>query len=573
MPTTEKKAPSTLPDAAKNIYVSVFNSAYDGTCSDRSDRDACASKIAWSAVKEKYKKDGDEWIKKAELSHFEFWITKAGIDPESGEKRWACVASDTGKDQLNDEMHKSLFDSFLHRIKSNVQVPPAWQSDFWKGGMPYMSLSHYSDINGMALPGDVSSVYLDGDLLKAKGIFADTLLGEASYKAVRESYQKTKSGTVDDGFQPVRISIGFLDYKHKHKSNGYMFERKSFEEGCPECRKEFVLGLEGQERQGVIYQDGQLIHLALTRVPVNQRTYIGLDAEVNRAMTTRKEDAASIVGEELAEEIEELEAKEGKMPKKALVTKSEEEAEIVTKTRYYTMEDGMTSMERGEAVWKINDIFGLLSEVVWNITYYGNEDYPTSESMKRAVNQALEDASEMMTARGLLVMKNLNLTENGKLEADVHPLDQAYEALKAKYEKIDKSDVKNLEQLQGEFNALAEVMRSEFSGKGTAETDDEPVKVEVNADEIKKSILGEISPVLEQITLSLAELKDGKKDAGSEVRRGVTAPTLVVNDPKNNHPEKPKKQVTSFTQIANRSVGLDPLFSGRSEAKAAKNPG
>ena len=47
------------------MWRSTFLSAYDGTCSDRSDKDACAAKIAWASVKTKYKKgEGDKWVSK-----------------------------------------------------------------------------------------------------------------------------------------------------------------------------------------------------------------------------------------------------------------------------------------------------------------------------------------------------------------------------------------------------------------------------------------------------------------------------------------------------------------------------
>jgi len=61
----------------------------------------------------------------------------------------------------------------------------------------------------------------------------------------------------------------------------------------------------------------------MTRVPVNQRT----DMEVERAMTTRKEDAASIIGDELAEEIEDKAKLVGKS--EALVIKADETEEVV----------------------------------------------------------------------------------------------------------------------------------------------------------------------------------------------------------------------------------------------------
>lgn len=68
---------SELPDSVKNslpkhgqeIYKEVYNNAWD-QYSDPEDRKGDASqeetahKVAWSAVKEKYKKSGDKWVKK-----------------------------------------------------------------------------------------------------------------------------------------------------------------------------------------------------------------------------------------------------------------------------------------------------------------------------------------------------------------------------------------------------------------------------------------------------------------------------------------------------------------------------
>jgi chromosome segregation ATPase len=70
-----------------------------------------------------------------------------------------------------------------------------------------------------------------------------------------------------------------------------------------------------------VYTKGQLVHLALTRVPVNPRT----DMEVAKAMTieTKKQDAESIIGE-LSDTLEEK-----SMTADVLVTKSEEVAEVV----------------------------------------------------------------------------------------------------------------------------------------------------------------------------------------------------------------------------------------------------
>jgi hypothetical protein len=57
----------------------------------------------------------------------------------------------------------------------------------------------------------------------------------------------------------------------------------------------------------------------MTRVPANKRTKM----EVERSMTTKKEDATSIIGEELAEEIDVMAKMVGKS--EALVVKTEDE--------------------------------------------------------------------------------------------------------------------------------------------------------------------------------------------------------------------------------------------------------
>ena len=51
-----------LPKHGQEIFRAAFNSAYDGTCADRDDREACSNAIAWTAVKTKYKKSEDKWV-------------------------------------------------------------------------------------------------------------------------------------------------------------------------------------------------------------------------------------------------------------------------------------------------------------------------------------------------------------------------------------------------------------------------------------------------------------------------------------------------------------------------------
>ena len=51
-----------LPKHGQEIFRAAFNSAYDGTCADREDLEACSNAIAWTAVGQKYKKTDDKWV-------------------------------------------------------------------------------------------------------------------------------------------------------------------------------------------------------------------------------------------------------------------------------------------------------------------------------------------------------------------------------------------------------------------------------------------------------------------------------------------------------------------------------
>jgi len=53
-----------LPTDAQKIYMEVFNNAW-AEYRDRADREAVSHKVAWSAVKKKYRKQGERWVKKA----------------------------------------------------------------------------------------------------------------------------------------------------------------------------------------------------------------------------------------------------------------------------------------------------------------------------------------------------------------------------------------------------------------------------------------------------------------------------------------------------------------------------
>lgn len=232
------------------------------------------------------------------LQEMSMYITKATL--HDGEMRWSATNSDTDWDLYGERMSLQLYKSMLSKIAANEPPPEAFfdmvTSDWWKGGMPYVSLAHYPDGNGKAVPGMPDKLYIDGQSLKAKGKMFDTPLGRAVWKSLKQNELDYKT---DPNTDRIRISIAFLDLAHKHGENGEVFKRNSLMDVCQECKK----GI-GEK----IYLDGYLVHLALTTVPVNPRTIMEAEDVMARKAkpTTKKEDALTILGgdESLVELVE-----------------------------------------------------------------------------------------------------------------------------------------------------------------------------------------------------------------------------------------------------------------------------
>jgi len=232
-----------LPKHAKLIYLKAFNASYEKYGEDS------ARKIAWSAVKKVYNKDKDgNWIeKKSEIIspvELSMYITKASY---VGDRMiFSATASDILPDLYNDEMSLDLYNSFIKNLD----------------GSEYISLAHYprfDNLEQMNEVGKIEKVYSDGNKLKIKGYFHDTKLGQAAFRAIRKD---RRENPIDNR---IRMSIGFLDRSHTHKTNGMTWKSESGE-FCKEC----AMGNRNQK----LYLDGKLIHSALTRVPVNKRADI-----------------------------------------------------------------------------------------------------------------------------------------------------------------------------------------------------------------------------------------------------------------------------------------------------------
>ena len=515
MPVTLKDAPSTLPSHGKEIYVSTFNSAYGGTCKDEGDRrDECSARVAWSAVKSKYRKgEGDEWTPKAEVQEFSMAIVKATYDKASATRNWNATASDTEKDSYNDSMSLELFNDFLHRIETREQPPEDFRSDFWSGGKPYLSVSHYPDLNGKGVPGPVDAGFIDGRVagergrfahgkLKAKGRFDDTPIGRACFESVCADLYGEEPVPDDE---KIRISIAFLDWKHRHKASDYTFERSEDKMICPECIKELLEG----EYGGKEFLRGHLIHLALTRVPVNTRTSM----EVERSMTKQKEDAASIVTEELAEELEEEAKIVGKS--EALVVKAEEEI-----------------VEEGKAKKEMED---------------EDEDEEDDDKKKKKHEKKADFEATMI---GILEEIKSDVAPK---DFEPHPLDDAITELKSVYDVavgMDDSQAA-LQTVQEPFEVLVRAIQDTI-----VQVEPEELPAESTVESSIEKILSDFrNEIGQEFGLMRAEIAASKSSAPEQViekgppRRSIN-PKLVLQ------PTEQKSSTPNLKAIVDKSVGL-----------------
>jgi hypothetical protein len=431
-----------LPESGKKLWEEVYQKAKKGSCKGD---ESCAAGSAWKAVHNAgWRKDADgNWKMSKSLTEFSMRIDRASYDKATGERRVRIVASDTDEDNRKDSMSLELFNDFIDRIKKNEPVPEEFQSDFWKGGEPYISVSHYSDLNGKGVPGIVDATYIDGSYLKSKGKFNDTSLGRKCFEAIcSDLYGDTK-----DREDKVRISIAFLDYMHKHKSSGFVFDRLNAETNyCPECIMEILKG----EGQGKIYLKGHLIHEALTRVPVNTRTSMEVDKSMADKILTRKDDASSIVGEDEAENLEELESKiVGKSD--VLVTRAEEEAPGKAEEE---CKDAITGEIDPDCMAKKR---GETPSTPEKSEAKDKEEEEEKPPKKKKVPADKEETKEEKAEFIRSIIKEMKAETEVIIPSPSHPLDAYFSEFKDKFDAIMASEVaenEKLQSIQEPFNIL-----------------------------------------------------------------------------------------------------------------------
>lgn len=511
------------------------------------------------------------------LEYGDLYITKATHDGKV--MRFAATNSDTDPDLYKERMSVELYKSFVENIKNDAPVPEPYRdavcSDFWDGGMPYLSLSHYPDLNGDAVPGEPVQLYIEGNdekaRLKAKGILFDSPLGHAVWRSLKADKNKKPD-------EKIRISIGFLDLAHKHGENGDLFVRDGLTSVCSEC----LAGVGNK-----IYVNGYLVHLAFTRVPVNQRTEVVLEEKsmATKAKKTRKDDAASIVGEDLAEEIDkkskvlrsdvlvEMSDNETETVSDETLPTSVNDAETVTENEPNSEQElvldsvskepevekmdaanlpygGAISLKEAQKVkkakeemWEVMDMFSVFQNVVWNIV-----DRNDVLNKKEAVSKAVDEFKSMLAAKAMV--------EFGMVERSdpSHPLQPAIDAL---LENID-----NSLKLEGDLNQKLSVI--DLQSLGSAITD--YVTKSVNADEpapapndVTETIKNLLQPLVESVSglserIGVLESKSTATNVQPRENR-IPKPRTFINPPNLTQKSEAVKP-GSLRAIMNKSVGL-----------------
>ncbi len=179
--------PSTLSGHAAEIWRAAFLASYGGTCAKRTDRDACAASIAWSAVKEKYRKgQGGTWVAKGEeaavsgispMSAGEYPQPMAADKPKGWKDAYnAALVGECAKAEDPAACASVVADAAVKRSEGTVkrQFIPLHRNDYGDLSLPLVLRKDYSPEKraefakkGWALPDGSYPIADMGDLMDA----------------------------------------------------------------------------------------------------------------------------------------------------------------------------------------------------------------------------------------------------------------------------------------------------------------------------------------------------------------------------------------------------------------------
>lgn len=515
--------------------------------------------------------------KESMIQEMSFFISRASFETNESDPnrrmRFRMSSSDVEKDLSGERMSLELFDNFKRRIDEE-DIPEVFKSviceENWCGGMPYVSVAHYkSGISSKNVPGYIEDIYIDGNVLKAKGFCYDSPLGRATFNSLLDDQTKKKSGVEVDA--PVRVSIGFLDLKHKHAPDGgqeFIFERSELGQICPLCEK----GIGDK-----IYLDGVLVHEALTRVPMNPRTEMTPDILEQKSMdeiTTRKDDARSIVGD-LADtldvdEVEEksrilvVKAAEG-MPEDGMnayvTTQGSEPAPYVTDIKK-CYDPNVDSFDQSCLDTTLNNMMTGIRNSFHVAVKSIPEDVVTS--MLETAMKSIRLSDKPVVEESTMEEKTMDAEHKKEMEKEMESdmedkkekkeekslLETSFETLKSVIVSKGKRD-----DVQSAFNQLAEAVEKTYV----------PDEVEVANDKVM-DMLTKLSGAVESLTVQVAQLKAQKPtDVANPVvpksRSLFVQPTITPTTPTgqqlgpHGRPILNGRELTQIEAIALKSTG------------------
>jgi len=497
------------------------------------------------------------YFKRKALIEVSLTITKADVRPD-GSTRWRAITSDTNPDNTGEATTLQLFQDWINRVEKGETVdwlpPPR---------LPFLGISHYPALDGAGEAGITQSMWIRGNRFNAEGVFNQTPLGQALFSAVRGEIDLTAKGNLVE--QPIRISAAWWDIQHSH--GPFVFTRKSLTDVCPMCEK-------GQA-ENKKYLLGQLDHWASTRVPINPRTGLSLTERAMSGKITRRDDAASIVGDEAADELEEK--------SQSLTGKSE--AVLVVKAQKKMMDDDemesdeeMAEDEKEEGKKEADKKKKVGGSYLTDKAHAFDGAVTLSEAYEHPAQKAFTRLETFA-----LVKRNIEaLPESdrlGALSALVDELTDEVQELRTAVEDVyllqPLGDVEYLEisedtPMTDYLDTFTDAVQAAREAKATPEekaalmqkaltdvTNSMRAELAGPAD-VAQAIKAALAPLSEQLAQLNARL--GTQPAlAAPVQRSVTAP--VINDPAgqpaNQLPISPLTgQPSSLTAIARRSVGI-----------------
>lgn len=504
------------------------------------------------------------------LARIELVITKANVG-QDGRPRWVATTSDTGPDKAGEMASMVLFQDWIERVEKGVVT------DFLpdEPRIPFLGVSHYPSLEGYGEAGPTEKMYIDGNRFKAAGVFYEDdehPIGKALFASICKEQASIKRGEAVE--EPMRISAAWWDLKHSH--GDFLFTRKNLTDRCPLCAK-------GQPRH---FLEGQLDHWAVTRVPMNPRTDLELEEKSMAAKKTRKEDAASIVGEEMADKLEnhsdadvskaDVDAvPDGMVVKAKAKPKAKPKVEKADpKPDVKKADDGMMERPFSGATdfdaarqWiseqdKLNttlDYWQTFDMVMMNILEA--EEGDKMEMMKKAIADFGEQVNTVKAGLSDLTMMSLISKPEPKLversEGKMSEQEQTPAAEKAapqepvsvdSYQQLKENVEAALANAEMGREEKAEAIQKSFADFGTVvkaklDTQNPPDVEQLVNEAVAKSV----APVAEKLDLMLAKMNQAPAPA-QPVQKSYTHPAEQLSEI--------KVEKNSIRDIARRSVGL-----------------